>query len=165
MVSKIANALHDAIADENGALNIPMTDRMNLQAWIFILVPPVVLAAFLILLRPAQWHAVHIVGLVLSIFGIGLLIVARVQLGHSFSVTPQARALVTSGLYARIRNPVYVFGAIGLAGGILYVGKPKLMWLLAVLIPMQVVRARAEGKKLEESFGEEYRAWKRTTWF
>jgi protein-S-isoprenylcysteine O-methyltransferase Ste14 len=30
---------------------------------------------------------------------------------------------------------------------------------------MQVLRARAEGRKLEEKFGDEYREWKRQTWF
>ncbi len=138
---------------------------MNPQAWIFIVMPPVALTIFVVSLRPTQWDAMHIAGLLLAIFGIGLLTVARVQLGNSFSITPQARALVTTGLYRKIRNPVYVFGAIGVAGGLLYLGMPKLLVLLVALIPVQVMRARAEGKKLEEKFGEEYQAWKRRTWF
>jgi protein-S-isoprenylcysteine O-methyltransferase Ste14 len=138
---------------------------MNPQAWFFIVVPIVGLPLAAIWLRPAQWDAIRVVGLVLMIGGIGLLTLARIQLGNSFSVTPQARTLVTTGLYRRIRNPIYVFGEIGLAGVLLYLGKPKLLWLLLVLLALQVVRARAEGRTLEEKFGDDYRAWKRTTWF
>jgi protein-S-isoprenylcysteine O-methyltransferase Ste14 len=36
------------------------------------------------------------------------LIMARVQLGTSFAVSPQAKELVTRGLYSKIRHPVYV---------------------------------------------------------
>ena len=138
---------------------------MTRQAWIFVVMPPVALALFVVVARPAQWDPLHIAGLVLTVVGIGLLTVARVQLGASFSVTPQARVLVTTGLYRKIRHPVYVFGAIGVAGGMLYLGRPKLLGVLVALIPLQLWRMRAEGKKLEEKFGDQYYAWKRTTWF
>lgn len=138
---------------------------MHWQARIFIALPPIVLAEFLLALRPAHWDAMRAAGLVLTTLGIGLLTVARVQLGNSFSISPQARALVTTGLYRKIRNPVYVFGAIAVAGGVLYLGRPRLLVVLAVLIPLQVLRARAEAKTLEQKFGDDYRAWRRSTWF
>lgn len=139
---------------------------MNRQAWFFIVVPPVALSVLVIVVRPAQWDAIHVVGLVLLISGIALLTVARVQLGNSFSVSPQARVLVTTGLYRRIHHPVYVFGAIGLVGLFFYLAMPpKLLWVLVALVPIQLLRVRAEGKKLEETFGDEYRVWKRRTWF
>jgi protein-S-isoprenylcysteine O-methyltransferase Ste14 len=128
-------------------------------------VPPVAFTAALVVLRPAQWDVMHVAGLLLTIFGIGLWAIARAQLGSSFSVTPQARALVTTGLYRKIPNPVYLFGAITIAGLVMYVGRPMLLLLFLVLIPMQVWRAQAEGRKLEEKFGEAYREWKRQTWF
>ena len=128
-------------------------------------VPPVVFTAALVVLRPAKWDAMRVTGLLLTLLGIGLWAIARAQLGNSFSVTPQARALVTTGLYSRIRNPVYVFGATCLAGFAMYVGKPMLLLLFLVLIPIQVLRAQAESRKLEERFGEDYREWKRQTWF
>jgi protein-S-isoprenylcysteine O-methyltransferase Ste14 len=117
------------------------------------------------IMRPARWGASHVAELGLTMFGFGLWAVARAQLGDSFSVTPQARALVTTGLYRKIRNPVYVFGGIGIAGFVMYVGRPILLLLFLVLIPIQVLRARAEGRKLEERFGQAYREWKRQTWF
>src|SRR4029079_10386705 len=128
---------------------------LHRQALAFTVIPPVVITAALGVLRPAQWDAMHVIGLILTIVGIGLLTIARVQLGNSFSITPQARALVTTGLYSKVRNPVYVSAAVVIAGFVMYVGMPMLLLLFLVLIPMQVLRARAEGRKLEETFGEE----------
>jgi protein-S-isoprenylcysteine O-methyltransferase Ste14 len=86
-------------------------------------------------------------------------------LGDSFSVKPEAKALVSRGLYSKIRNPVYVFACFVLAGLFLYLERPALLFLLFPLIVLQVSRARAEARVLEEKFGEEYRAYRARTWF
>ena len=138
---------------------------LHKQAFAFTVLPPLAITAILYFMRPPLWDAMRIAGLAMTIFGIGLLTVARAQLGNSFSITTQARALVTSGLYSKIRHPVYVFSAIGIAGLLLYLGMPMLLLLLVIVVPMQVLRARAEEKVLEEKFGDEFRAWKKTTWF
>jgi protein-S-isoprenylcysteine O-methyltransferase Ste14 len=90
---------------------------------------------------------------------------ARIQLGTSFSVAAKAQHLVTGGVYSKIRNPIYVFGALLLAAFVVYIGRPILLLAFVVLIPMQIVRARKESKVLEEAFGDEYRAYKARTWF
>jgi protein-S-isoprenylcysteine O-methyltransferase Ste14 len=94
-----------------------------------------------------------------------LFAIARIQLGRSFSVAAKAQHLVMTGLYSRIRNPIYVFGGLVIAAFVVYIGRP--VWLLSfvVLIPMQLVRARNESRVLEEKFGDEYRAYKARTWF
>jgi protein-S-isoprenylcysteine O-methyltransferase Ste14 len=94
-----------------------------------------------------------------------LFAVARIQLGQSFSVAAKARHLVTTGLYSRIRNPIYVFGGLVIAAFLVYIGRPVFLLAFVVLIPLQIVRARAESRVLEETFGEEYRAYKARTWF
>src|SRR5512146_2619905 len=127
---------------------------MNSKARFFTIVPPVAIALLLWAFRPATWDAMHVAGLALTVFGIGLLTLARYQLGNAFSISPQATVLVTSGLYSRIRNPVYVFGAIGIAGVFLYLGRPLLLLIFLVIIPMQIVRARAEARVLEAKFGD-----------
>jgi protein-S-isoprenylcysteine O-methyltransferase Ste14 len=114
---------------------------------------------------PPPWTALRIAGLVIAIASLILLTVARVQLGNSFSVMPEARQLVTRGIYSRIRNPIYVFSAIGLAALCLYVNMPVLLLGLLVLVPIQYFRARAEGRVLETRFAEEYRQYKSATWF
>ncbi len=137
---------------------------INLYAMAFIAIPPVVIAYILLQYRPEHMGAMELAGMVLTVVGIAMLTLARYQLGNSFSVTPQARRLVTNGIYAYIRNPVYVFSAIGLSGLALYVDKPRYLLGLLILIPMQVMRARAEGRVLEEKFGDEYRQYKAKTW-
>ena len=90
----------------------------------------------------------------------GLLLIAQGQLGSSFSITPQARHLVTHGLYSRIQNPVYVFGGLFVLGFALAIQKPILFLVLAIIVPMQIVRACAEARVLEEKFGDEYREYR-----
>src|SRR4029077_2733285 len=69
--------------------------------------------AFLVLLVfvvgwPGPWNGPRLAGSLFLLVGISLIFTARLQLGKSFSLTPQARKLVTHGLYSRIRNPIYV---------------------------------------------------------
>jgi protein-S-isoprenylcysteine O-methyltransferase Ste14 len=104
-------------------------------------------------------------GLAIAAPALVLLFVARLQLGGSFSVTPQARQLVTHGLYSKIRNPIYFFGEIMIAGFFIAIHKPLLLLVLAIAIPIQMFRARKEARVLEEKFGDEYRKYKQRTWF
>jgi len=90
---------------------------------------------------------------------------ARIQLGRSFSIAPKATALVTRGLYSKIRNPIYVFSAAWIAGLAFALGHSIALLLVVPVIPMQIARARREARVLEESFGEEYRKYRRKTWF
>jgi protein-S-isoprenylcysteine O-methyltransferase Ste14 len=111
------------------------------------------------------WTPYRIVGLAIAIPSFVLLILARVQLGRAFSVQAKASTLITTGIYSRIRNPIYVFSAVMIAGIIIWTGKPWLFLALAALVAMQVYRAQKEGRVLEEKFGEAYREYKKKTWF
>jgi protein-S-isoprenylcysteine O-methyltransferase Ste14 len=111
------------------------------------------------------WTPTRIAGVVIVLPSLALLVLARIELGGSFSVLPEARKLVTHGLYSRIRNPIYVFGCLGAAGLLLYVNKPLYLWLFVVLIPLQIYRARQEEKILQARFGDEYQQYKSRTWF
>ena len=124
------------------------------------------IALLLVLLcLPGPWDTARWVGLILVVLGLTLVFTARFQLGKSFSVTPQARALVSHGLYTKVRNPIYVFGTLVIVGLILLFHRPVLWIVLAVVIPVQILRARKEARVLEEKFGEAYREYRRTTWF
>jgi protein-S-isoprenylcysteine O-methyltransferase Ste14 len=107
----------------------------------------------------------RIAGLAIAVPAFLLLIVARLQLGRSFSLRARASELVTTGLYSRIRNPIYVFGGLTVLGIFLWIGQPWLLILLVVLIPMQIARVRREEQVLAEKFGEAYLDYKRKTWF
>ena len=108
---------------------------------------------------------VRSVGLALGVIGLAGVIAARYTLGRSFSVTPQARALVTTGIYSRIRNPIYVSGEVLLIGVAIMLWKLSLLLVFLLVIPMQIWRARSEARVLEDKFGDEYREYRRRTWF
>jgi len=111
------------------------------------------------------WDAERWLGLALTLVGHAFLAAARMQLGESFSVAAEARALVTHGLYARVRNPIYLFSAIAVTGFFLYLHWHWGLLLLLVLVPLQVKRARTEAQVLEQQFGDAYRAYRAHTWF
>jgi protein-S-isoprenylcysteine O-methyltransferase Ste14 len=91
--------------------------------------------------------------------------VARWQLGDAFSVAPEARQLVTRGLYSRIRHPIYVFGTLAFLFVVLALqGWPALI-IWAVVILIQVGRARREERALAKMFGADYTAYRSRTWF
>ena len=108
----------------------------------------------------ARW-----VGLGLCLIGLAGVIVSRYTLGRSFSIRPKATALVTNGIYSRIRNPIYVSGIIFIAGAAVMCWQPYFLAIVAVMIPMQIMRARREARVLEEKFGNEYREYRQRTWF
>jgi protein-S-isoprenylcysteine O-methyltransferase Ste14 len=128
----------------------------------------IVLLAILIghaLVYPMPWDAIRVTGFVITSLGLVFLSIARFQLGDSFSIAPEAHKLITRGLYSRIRNPIYFFGIVAIAGAGLYLHLYPLDAVLLILVPLQIVRARAEAKVLEERFGDEYRAYRARTWF
>src|ERR1035441_5450642 len=109
------------------------------------------------------WDAVKVAGAVLAGVSVVLLVVARLQLGASFSVKAKAKKLVTTGLYSRIRNPIYVFGALTLVGMAVVLGNWVLLALVVLLTPLQLYRARKEEAVLAAAFGEEYERYKAGT--
>ncbi|HTM87354.1 MAG TPA: isoprenylcysteine carboxylmethyltransferase family protein [Terriglobales bacterium] len=113
---------------------------------------------------PAAWTPLRIFGLCLATAAFVLWSAARFQLGNSLTVSAQARQLVTRGLYAKIRNPIYVFGSLFIAGYILLLDRPRWLLMFLVIIPLQLWRAGKEARVLEATFGEAYRAYRARTW-
>lgn len=111
------------------------------------------------------WDVRHVLGMTIAAIGTALWFVARLQLGTSFAILPKAKALVTTGLYSKFRNPVYVFGGLAYAGLFIAWGQavPFLVFLLFYM-PWQFLRARKEAQVLEQAFGDEYRRYKASTW-
>ena len=134
----------------------------NVRGWIdFVQYPLVVALALWLGPRGALWYAGLCVSIAAAIFW-GL---ARWQLGEAFSVDPEARQLVTRGLYSRIRHPVYLFGDLAYLGALvaLQVWTLLLVWLVVVLVDIR--RAKREEHVLAEAFGPEYQAYRTRTWF
>jgi protein-S-isoprenylcysteine O-methyltransferase Ste14 len=135
-----------------------------LRVWLPLVVGSVFLAA-VFQLGPGPHGTTRVVGLVLALIGFAGVIVARYTLGRSFSIVPKATALVTTGIYSRIRNPIYVFGMFLIGGLFLVMRRMELLLVFVVLIPVQIVRAHREAAVLEAKFGDAYRDYRKRTWF
>ena len=116
-------------------------------------------------LGPGPRGSMRLIGLLVSILGFAGVVASRYTLGRSFSIAPRATALVTTGIYSRIRNPIYVSGMFVIAGLFLMMRRPEFLVLFFVLIPVQIIRARREAAVLEAKFGDEYRNYRQRTWF
>ena len=111
--------------------------------------------------RDALWYGELSLSAVCAV----LWFVARWQLGPAFSVGAEARRLVTTGLYSRLRHPIYVFGTMAFLFTLLALQgwRALVTWVIVILI--QVARARREDRVLAEAFGAEYAAYRSGTWF
>jgi protein-S-isoprenylcysteine O-methyltransferase Ste14 len=148
-------------------LETTLNERLN---WRWIATLQIVVAgagsAYLFgLLLHLPLTPMRLVGMSLALISFVLWATARVQLGKSFSVKPKAVAVVSCGIYSKIRNPIYLFSALWIVGFILALGRPTWLLILLLLVPVQVVRARREARLLEDTFGDAYREYRKRTWF
>jgi protein-S-isoprenylcysteine O-methyltransferase Ste14 len=111
------------------------------------------------------WPPARVAGVCLLLVSFAWIAIARVQLGRAFSVTAQARQLVTTGLYKRIRNPIYFASPFVLLGVALVIERWLPLLMMIVIVPLQVVRARREAAVLRAAFGAEYDEYRSRTWF
>jgi protein-S-isoprenylcysteine O-methyltransferase Ste14 len=106
-----------------------------------------------------------LVGGLLAFIGLPLVALARWQLGKAFALTPQAKGLVTQGLYSRIPHPMYVFLDVVLLGAIIMLRQAWPLVLWAGLVCVQAWQARRETRVLEQAFGDAYREYRKRTWW
>jgi protein-S-isoprenylcysteine O-methyltransferase Ste14 len=105
-----------------------------------------------------------VIGIVTGLPSFVLMIVSRRQLGKSFAVVPQATALVTTGLYAWIQHPLYLFLDLFLLSVLVVIGSPALFVAWVILVGIQVIQSRREERILAAAFGAEYSAYEARTW-
>jgi protein-S-isoprenylcysteine O-methyltransferase Ste14 len=106
------------------------------------------------------------VGLSVGAVGVILWILAILTLGSSLAVLPGTSRLVTRGVYRYLRHPVYVGIVLTLCGLFLACGsKVCLAYVVVVVIPLNIFRARTEEQVLREQLGESYQHYRDTTFF
>jgi protein-S-isoprenylcysteine O-methyltransferase Ste14 len=121
------------------------------------------------LLRPADrdTSVLTVTGAIAALSAIGLVWTAQVQMGASWriGVDPDERtALVRSGLYAHVRNPIYTGMAVF---AVAHVAMAPSSWslagALAVLVGVQVQVRGVEEPHLTRVHADAYRAWAATS--
>ena len=93
-----------------------------------------------------------IVSALLTLAGDGLAAVILVQLRRSFSIMPEARELVTSGLYRFVRHPLYLAEEVATIGTVMQFFSPWAVILLLVQFAFQFRRICHEEAVLTRTF-------------
>jgi protein-S-isoprenylcysteine O-methyltransferase Ste14 len=107
--------------------------------------------------------AVRIASLCLLTVGMAASAFILGYLGRSFSLLPQARALVVSGPYKRLRHPLYAAELVSMLGVMLQFAQP---WALAIFVAAALVlipRMDFEEKVLADAFAG-YGDYVKRTW-
>jgi protein-S-isoprenylcysteine O-methyltransferase Ste14 len=98
--------------------------------------------------------AVTVVSIITIGVGCGLAIYTAFWLGRSFSIAPQARALVVSGAYSIVRHPLYLCEEIAVLGVMLGHLSPMAVAIVAIHWGFQLRRIDYEEQILRETFPE-----------
>lgn len=141
---------------------------MNASTKIKLIIPVIYAAlsiAFFVFSWPAFIMTQHFLGVTITLTAFTFWLVARVQLGNSFSIAPKANGLVQSGIYSKLRHPVYYFSILAVAGLVIYVWSPLGMLPLIALVLLEIYRIRKEEAVLTQNYGNEYLVYKSKTWF
>lgn len=104
-------------------------------------------------------------GVIIAVAAFAGACLARVQLGKAFAFTPQAKGLVTKGLYSRVKHPMYIFVDIAICGVALAAQHWWVLLPLLILVPAQIRNSRKERELLLAKFGDAYVEYERKTWF
>jgi protein-S-isoprenylcysteine O-methyltransferase Ste14 len=89
---------------------------------------------------------------VLGLVGTGIALAAMATLRRSFSLTPQARRLITTGLYSVIRHPLYLGEALNIVGITVATGSLTVLVTALVVLAGEVARAALEERLLRRTF-------------
>jgi protein-S-isoprenylcysteine O-methyltransferase Ste14 len=97
---------------------------------------------------------VKIIATALIVVGYICAIFALIQLGRSFSILPEARKLVTSGIYRYIRHPMYLSEFLVLTGIFINFLSPIAAIIVVAQIIFQFRRMDYEEQILRSTFPE-----------
>ena len=105
-------------------------------------------------------------GLTIGAVGLVIWISGMLTLGSSLAVLPGKDRLVTSGVYRYFRHPIYIGIVLTLSGLFLACGSQIcLVYVITIVIPLNIFRARSEEKFLREQFGDAYQKYRAITYF
>jgi len=140
--------------------------RSNLYAAVQFVLIAIFAVVFFFEPGPAMFISLAIAGDTLCIAGLVLMAAAVVSLREVIQVPPEPKAgghLVTSGVYRRLRHPIYT-GIVLLVVG-LFLREPAMYVAFtgAVIVAFLIVKSRFEERLLRERYPD-YDAYTKRSW-
>lgn len=115
-----------------------------------------------------SYDFLKIIGALINIVGLIVWWSAKLTLAENWDAgygKPKIKRLITHGIYSKIRHPLYWGINITLIG--LFILYPK-VWFVVISLVIIIYffhRMHTENAYLSEKLGEEYRDYKKKTWF
>ena len=100
-----------------------------------------------------------LLGIIITIIGLGFAVWARIHLGKNWSSRPGIKVdhkLIRTGPYLYVRNPIYTGILFGYAGTAIVIGELWAFVLILLVLVAFMGKIRVEEKFLLEEFGEAY---------
>jgi protein-S-isoprenylcysteine O-methyltransferase Ste14 len=92
------------------------------------------------------------IGILITLLGFFIWVIGRIELGDSFSILAKGKDIVTTGIYSKIRHPIYLGSFLVDVGLIIYTLKTFLTIFLIIYaitsIIIQCIRISHEEKIL-----------------
>jgi protein-S-isoprenylcysteine O-methyltransferase Ste14 len=105
---------------------------------------------------------------IISIITYILWFIARLQLGISLTYKIQSNGpLIMKGLYSKFKHPIYYFGTISLISFLFSIKELsyyRLLFILLILIPIQIIRGILEERALRKKYDDEYESYIKQLW-
>lgn len=119
--------------------------------------------------QPFWWFGRKIflfLGIFLIILGSFIWLISALELGSNYHLYKMPSKLITTGIYRKIRHPIYFGSTLLFLGIVIFYGSFwGLIYLFCITIPYQFLRAIYEEKQLIKKFGQKYLDYKKTTLF
>ena len=105
------------------------------------------------------------IGLACTILGLAIWGKAKIDLGELFTRLPEAKGLMTKGIYQYLRHPIYLGISLMLLGWFLLSASPVWAFVLIVFVLISIIRIHFEEKSLARKFKKRYQEYKKKTLF
>ena len=107
-----------------------------------------------------------LLSITILVVGVIVFIISWKELGEFRIGIYPGKVLVTTGIYSKIRNPIYLGIKIIYLGFALYFRSIiSIILVIIILVPVHIFRARKEEQELIKKFGERYKEYKKKTIF
>ena len=123
------------------------------------------LVSIYLLIIKFEFSLLFLGGLIFSLLGLIIWWLGKIALGDMFTALPKAKKVVQTGIYSKIRHPIYFGLSLTLIGWIFLIRTEVSIILSIIVILSLIARAYYEEKILIKKFGKEYLKYKKETWF